>query len=165
MVSIADCGGEGGGGTTFQRPAPPGWMVVSEAVIAYFLHEAQTTYSRVEPPITVYRVHGGEASQFGASWTPYDPRQIEAQHGPGSYRHMAGLPDDNWGTLLTQADLQATAADDIMAGRIYSRPALDMPSPWLGYTLSGGMAEIVIPFGCNNPDLVCQGPVDLNPNL
>jgi RHS repeat-associated protein len=51
----------------------------------------------------VFRVWGGEAKEWRASWTPEDPRI----YGSDKYRIEAGLPDrENLGTMLTVARIR-----------------------------------------------------------
>ena len=45
----------------------------------------------------VYRVHGGESRQWGASWTPTDPTAMS------SPRAQLGLPSQNSGEFVTKA--------------------------------------------------------------
>ncbi len=71
----------------------------------------------------MFRVHGPDQYTYGASWTPIDPVAFEASNGRWSYRHFAGLPDSNTGSLLTHCDLTVLGRVRLVSGDGTVRPA------------------------------------------
>lgn len=101
----------------------------------------QTTAGEPCEGMLVYRVYGPSAGsgEFGASWTPIDPRSI----GREQYRDRAGLPDSNPGTHLVIGELKVPNA-------ARSRPggALPCVPPYCAEERPGGLPEYMIE---NNP--------------
>lgn len=86
----------------------------------------------------MYRVYGPGAGrgEFGASWSPIDPRSIGAER----YRDLAGLPDSNPGWHLVIGELVDESAV------IEVRKALECGPPHcMEQVRLGGLVEFVIP--------------------
>jgi len=101
----------------------------------------QTTPGDPCEGMLVYRVYGpgAGAGEFGASWTPVDPRSV----GREQYRDLAGLPDSNPGTHLVIGELI-----DPSAARPRPGGALPCGPPYCAEERPGGLPEYMIE---NNP--------------
>jgi hypothetical protein len=135
--AVADCpalpevGDGAGSGLAGQVPAE--WLHLP-ADIREALARAGISLAalKILPDMKIYRVYGGCAPQDGRSWTPINPRLIEAL-GKGTFRDLAGLPFCNTGTFLAEGELDievfplrlaSTVLSDTLDGNIGGLPEI-----------------------------------------
>jgi RHS repeat-associated protein len=105
-----------------------------------------------EPPLTLYRVWGGDSRKWGASWTNIDPRTLYDARG------QLGLPDENHGERLTIATVNPGATYNV-------RASLPYRSEKYGRYLYGGAPEFVF-YGLPTKFQLSEvETVDLNPPI
>ena len=107
---------------------------------------AEHGFDDPQPGEIVYRVYGGDADEFGRSWTPVDPVVFEESMFPGAFRYSAGLPDGNYGTDIVLARIPS----DFDVESINTLGGRPMPVVRNGESrsLPGGYPEYEIPGGC-----------------
>lgn len=114
----------------------------------------------------VYRIYGGDAGEFGDSWTPLNPWPI----GPDVYRVLAGLPDRlNSGQYLVwgRLDSAGSVATVRTSRRVSPLVTFDLPKyqqSGVAYrSYDGGLIEYLIPnaalhiIGAQTFDLTAGG--------
>jgi RHS repeat-associated protein len=99
--------------------------------------EATASFIPVDGQV-VYRVWGGCSGEFGASWTPLDPRL-----GGMGYRNLAGLPTCNAGTFMSQGILRTASGITVF-------PGLELDGN------IGGWPEYVIPNSAGQVNVIAR---------